>query len=89
MVKCERASQKEARFLLGGKRNVSFFGFQNELEGKLSAGKQSHREVLTPLHSNKAILCRVSFFGFQNELEGKLSAGKQSHPRYFRKPLTY
>jgi hypothetical protein len=52
-----------------------FVVFKTSEKGSFPLGKQSHR-VLTPLHSNKAFLCRTSFCGFQNEREGKLSARK-------------
>ncbi|WP_445383272.1 hypothetical protein [Robiginitalea sp. IMCC43444] len=56
--------------------SVSFCGFQNEREGKLSDRKAFLASFEGMLLSTQITFESVSFCGFQNELEGKLSDRK-------------
>jgi len=63
-----RASfKKEARFLFGVKRNVCFFGSQNNRDGNICYANESRWEFWSVvLFGVKRNVC---FFGSQNEAE--------------------
>jgi hypothetical protein len=78
---------------LRSERSVSFCGFQNEREGKLSVGKQSLRVLVYTLCWVTYSLIfgerSVSFCCFQNEFAGKLSVRKAIPPEAHLKALNF